>query len=94
MLTDRQFRRLRKVLQTEDTLAKGADQAGVGEKTARKYLDPDALPGQRRVPHTRRTREEPFQDVWPELVEHLRLRFGQHNPRRRQHLLAAEPTDQ
>jgi hypothetical protein len=76
MLTDRQFRRLRKVLQTEDTLARAADKAGVDEKTARKYRDSDALPSQRRVPHTWRTREDPFQDVWPELVEHLRLNPG------------------
>ena len=69
MVTDRQFRRLRKLLQTESTLAKAADKAGVDEKTARKYRDSDPLPSQRRVPHTWRTREDPFQDVWPELLE-------------------------
>ena len=48
MVTDRQFRRLRKLLQTEDTLANAADRAELDEKTARKYRDSDLLPSQRR----------------------------------------------
>ena len=76
MVTDRLFRRLRKLIQTEDTLAQAADKAGVDEKTARKYRDSDPLPSQRRVPHTWRTREDPFQDVWAELVDQLRLNPG------------------
>jgi hypothetical protein len=76
MVTDRLFRRLRNLIQTEDTLAQAADKAGVDEKTARKYRDSDPLPSQRRVPHTWRTREDPFQDVWLELVEQLRLNPG------------------
>jgi hypothetical protein len=76
MVTDRQFRRLRKLLQTETTLANAADKAGVDEKTARKYRDSDRLPSQRRAPHTWRTREDPFQDVWPELEGMLRLNPG------------------
>src|SRR5215210_2084222 len=76
MVTDRLFRRLRKLIQTEDTLAQAADKAGVDEKTARKYRGSDALPSQRRVLHTWRTREDPFQDVWPELLELLRLNPG------------------
>src|SRR3954453_22427032 len=76
MVTDRQFRRLRKLIQTEDTLANAADKAGVDEKTARKYRDSDPLPSQRKATHTWRTREDPFQDVWPELVDQLRLNPG------------------
>src|SRR5512146_315698 len=76
MVTDRLFRRLRKLIQTEDTLTKAADKAGVDEKTARKYRDSDPLPSQRQAPHTWRTREDPFQDVWPELVDQLRLNPG------------------
>src|SRR5512143_3987191 len=76
MVTDRLFRRLRTLLQTEDTLAQAADKAGLAEKTARKYRDSDRLPSQRRTPHTWRTREDPFQDVWPELVDQLRLNPG------------------
>src|SRR3954451_24391974 len=73
MATDRQFRTLRKWLQTEPTLANAADRAEVDEKTARKYRDSDLLPSQRRVPDTWRTREVPFQGGWPELVHPLRL---------------------
>ena len=76
MVTDRLFRRLRKLIQTQDTLAQAADKAGVDEKTARKYRDSESLPSQRRVPHTWRTREDPFQDVWPEALELLRLNPG------------------
>jgi hypothetical protein len=64
------------LLQTESTLAKAADKAGVDEKTARKYRDSDRLPSERRAPRTWRTREDPFQDVWPELEEMLRLNPG------------------
>src|SRR5512143_2311143 len=76
MVTDRLFRRMRTLLQTETTLAQAADKAGLDEKTARKYRDSDRLPSQRRTPHTWRTREDPFQDVWPELVDQLRLNPG------------------
>jgi hypothetical protein len=76
MLTDRQFRRLRSLLQTESTLANAADRVNVDEKTARKYRDSDLLPSQRRVLHAWRTREDPFQDVWPELQDQLRLNPG------------------
>jgi len=76
MVTDRQFRRLRKLIQTETTLANAADRANIDEKTARKYRDSDLLPSQRRVPHAWRTREDPFQDVWPELEVQLRLNPG------------------
>src|SRR5512142_3141991 len=76
MVTDRLFRRLRTLLQTEDTLAQAADKAGIDEKTARKYRDSDRLPSQTHTPHTWRTREDPFQDVWPELQGLLRLNPG------------------
>jgi hypothetical protein len=76
MVTDRQFRRLRMLLQTETTLANAADKAGIDEKTARKYRRSDLLPTQRHAPRTWRTRQDPFQDVWPELQELLRLNPG------------------
>jgi Integrase core domain len=76
MVTDRLFRRLRKLIQTEGTLANAADKAGIDEKTARKYRDSDSLPSQVAAPHTWRTREDPFQDVWPETLEMLRLNPG------------------
>ena len=44
MVTDRMFRRLRKLIQAENTLAQAADKAGVDEKTARKYRDSRLAP--------------------------------------------------
>jgi hypothetical protein len=76
MISDHQVRRLHKLLQAERPLSNAAAEAGMDEKTARKYRDSDSLPSQRRVPHTWRTQEDPFKDVWPELLELLRL-----NPR-------------
>src|SRR3954451_3228136 len=76
MVTDRQFRRLRKLIQIENTLANAADRANIDEKTARKYRDSDLLPSQRRTPHAWRTRQDPFQDVWPELEAQLSLNPG------------------
>src|SRR5260370_31563052 len=76
MLTDRQFRRLRKVLQTESTLVRAADKAGIDEKSARKYRDSDQLPSQRRAPRHWRTRPDPFRDVWSELEARLQLNPG------------------
>lgn len=64
------------MLQTESTLANAADRAEVDEKTARKYRDSDSLPSQRRISHTWRTREDPFKDVWAELLEQLTLNPG------------------
>jgi hypothetical protein len=43
MVTDRLFRRLRKLIRAEDTLAEAADRAGVDEKTVRKYRDSGPL---------------------------------------------------
>lgn len=43
-----------------------AAKAGLGEKTARKYLRSRLLPSQMKIPRDWRTREDPFADVWPE----------------------------
>ena len=56
MVTDRLFRRLRKLIQTETTLANAADRANIDEKTARKYRDSDALRSRMAATRTWRTR--------------------------------------
>src|ERR1700712_941134 len=76
MLTDRQFRRPRTLFRTETTLARVADKAGIDEKTARKYRDPDRLPGQRRAPRHWRSRPDPSLDVCPEIESRLQLNPG------------------
>jgi transposase len=44
-----------------------AAKAGMGEKTARKYIRSGLLSSQMKKPRDWRTREDPFTDVWPEV---------------------------
>jgi len=76
MVTDRQVRRLRKLMQTEKTKAAAADKAGMDEKTARKYLRAGKLPSEIVKEHTWRTREDPFAGVWEEVKRKLRINSG------------------
>jgi len=72
MVKDEQVRRLRRMVQTEKTRAIAAAMSGMDEKTARKYLRNGKLPSQVKPEHTWRTREDPFWEVWGEVVELLR----------------------
>lgn len=76
MVTDQQVRRLFKVMQQQPTLATAAAKAGMDEKTARKYRRLGKLPSDVKEPHTWRTREDPFADVWQELEAKLKLNPG------------------
>lgn len=76
MVTDRQVRRLMKLLQSEKTLAAAAAKAGMDEKTARKYRRLGKLPGEVKVEHSWRTREDPFAEVWQEVKEKLEINPG------------------
>ena len=64
MVTDQQVRRLLSLMQKKKTLAQAAAEAGMDEKTARKWRDSDKLPSQCRQPRTYRTRPDPFAEVW------------------------------
>ena len=46
MVTDQQVRRLKSLMQKKNTLAQAAAEAGMDEKTARKWRDSDKLPSQ------------------------------------------------
>jgi len=76
MITDQQVRRLFKLMQSEHTLALAADKAGMDEQSARKYRRSGLLPSQLQQPHTWRTRQDPFAEVWPELHAMLKLNPG------------------
>ena len=76
MVTDQQVRRLFKLMQQEHTLATAAAKAGMDEKTARKYRRLGKLPSEVSEPHTWRTREDPFADVWAEVKAKLELNPG------------------
>jgi len=53
-----------------------ASKAGMDEKTARKYRKLGKLPSEVKADHTWRTREDPFVDVWSEVVPKLSLNPG------------------
>jgi hypothetical protein len=76
MITDLQVRVLMKQLSSGMPLTKAALKVGIDVKTARKYRDAGGLPRLDRVPHTWRTREDPFAAVWEELRTLLEVNPG------------------
>ena len=75
MITDRQVRRLRKLLVEGETLSRAAWKTGMDRKTASKYRT-GKLPSERAVDHDWRTREDPFAEVWCEVHEQLVINPG------------------
>ncbi len=76
MVTDRQVRMLKKLINEEETLAAAAAKAGMDDKTARKWRDCGIPPSESRVEHTWRTRPDPFEDVWDEVRARLDVNAG------------------
>jgi len=76
MVTDNQVRRLRMLVNKEETIGKAALKAGMDEETARKYLKLGRLPSQVKAEHTWRTREDKFKGVWEELKDYLKTNPG------------------
>jgi hypothetical protein len=76
MLTDHQVRRLMQRLIAGETLAQAALKTGMSEKTARRYRGAGQLPSDLRAPHTWRTRQDPFDEVWEELRALLEVNPG------------------
>lgn len=76
MVTDRQVRRLMKLMQTEETLSLAASKAGMDEKTARKYRRRGKLPSEVKAEHSWRTRADPFEEVWEEVRAKLVVNPG------------------
>jgi hypothetical protein len=71
MIKDAQIHRLRQLLGDGQPLYLAALKVGMDAKTARKYRHAERLPSESFNPRTWRTREDPFQDVWPELRDQL-----------------------
>jgi hypothetical protein len=73
MITDRQVKKLWKLSSGGLSLVKAAARCDMDEKTARKYRYRYAgkLPSELAQPHTWRTREDPFQEVWQGVCEQL-----------------------
>lgn len=75
-VTDRQVRRLFGLLASGEVLSMAAMKSGMDRKTAGKYRELGKLPSEVAAPHTWRTREDPFEEVWSEVYEQL-----EENPR-------------
>jgi len=69
--TDAQVRKLMTEIQKTNRVAVSGLRAGMDRKTARKYLSLKKLPSELRKPRTWRTRADPFEAVWEELVQRL-----------------------
>ena len=76
MIKDAQVRKLRQFLGEGHPLYRAALKVGMDAKSARKYRHADRLPSESFAPRTWRTREDPFQDVWPQLRDLLELNPG------------------
>ena len=76
MVTDVQVRRLKKLMSKGYTLSTSAAKASMDEKTASKYLNLETLPSEMSSPHTWRTRDDPFGEIWQEVREHLEVNPG------------------
>ena len=76
MIKDAQVRRLRQLLGEGNPLDLAAMKVGMDAKTARKYGHAERLPSESFSPRDWRTREDPFQDVWPELRDRIELNPG------------------
>ena len=63
---DRKVRKLMEEYGKTGVLRTAALRADMDEKTARKYLRAGKLPSEMQVRHTWRTREDPFEEHWPE----------------------------
>ena len=71
MVQDRQVRKLHMLKTREETLGAAATKSGMDEKTARKYLRSGKLPSQSKIPHTWKTRKDPFAGVWEDVRKSL-----------------------
>ena len=76
MVKDQQVRRLFTLLQTENSQAVAAVQAGMDVKTARKYQRLGRLPSEVKVTHDWRTRADAFAEVWEEVRPELAVNPG------------------
>jgi hypothetical protein len=76
MMKDAQIRRLRQFLGEGYSLCLAALKVGMDTKTARKYRHAERLPSESFTPRTWRTREDLFQDVWPEIRGLLEVNPG------------------
>jgi hypothetical protein len=73
MVKDRQVKGLFKFMSEGKPLYLSAQKADMCENTARKYVRDTRLPSEISSPHDWRTRNDPFEDVWPRIEEILQV---------------------
>ncbi len=66
MIKDQQVRLLMKELRKQTPLVTAASRAGMSERTARKWRASGKLPSESERQRDWRTREDPFEQLWPE----------------------------
>ena len=70
--TDAQVRKLMEEMSRHGRVGMASMKAGMDRKTGRKCLKSGKMPSELRQPHTWRTRVDPFEQDWPQMVKRLR----------------------
>jgi len=78
LVTELQVRKLLRLLCQGEPLARAALKTGMSERTARRYRKMGKTPEELKAERDRdwRTRQDPFESVWPEVKELLELNSG------------------
>ncbi|GMV38443.1 MAG: hypothetical protein AMXMBFR64_01590 [Myxococcales bacterium] len=71
MKTDAQVKRLMMEMEKRPSLTRAAEAADMARTTARRYRDLGKLPSELKEPRSWRTRADPFEEAWPEVVAML-----------------------
>ena len=74
--SDAQVRKLMEEMSKHGRIGVAAMKEGMDRKTARKYVKAGKLPSEMKEPRTWRTREDPFEEHWPELEAKLKKAPG------------------
>ena len=75
-VTDAQVRKLMEEMSKHGRISDAAMKAGMDRKTARKYVAAGELPSEMVEPRDWRTRQDPFEEHWPEMEARLRATPG------------------
>ena len=78
-------------MRKDGRLGRAALRAGMHRNTARRYVEAGELPSELREPRSWRTREDPFTEDWPWIVERLELAPELEAKALFEHLVSAHP---
>jgi hypothetical protein len=78
-------------MRKDGRLGRAALRAGMHRNTARRYVEAGKLPSELREPRSWRTREDPFTEDWPWIVERLEAAPELEAKALFEHLVTAEP---